>query len=342
MITDKLKIEREHYAKWKERYPQFAHLSAIDVLGELKKRGHVRNIVLVNGLPRSVSTILTKALAESPSLDMQNFPIMHEVLNDSGSTWRYKDEKDHEGTYVRRCDAEGYKGSDVLIGKLLDGGILEHQNVDLVLKTMSHELTGDDLKEMLPHLNNVVSTLRVPAIHIGCVAQKIVQENPDDVIVTRDIFPPMLRYWNAFNDNMDIMDKWKTDHPDQKFNHVLVNGDVFLRQPDQVLAKICRTFHWRYDKKMTERLSKPVYFSYYDGWGHKEIQAKKVEFGLRHPVPAHHQELRDMVGNSYLPLYDKLLPIFSHITEKHPTVVGNWTDDGVNVPPSQRDSFFLG
>src|SRR5258707_1228356 len=130
-------LEKEciRLGKWKALLPPgdpMKDMTALEAIGELKRRGHIRSITLVNAPPRTVSTIITKCLAESPSLKMQGLPVFHEVLNDSTTVAYYPDPKNpylseiktRKELFARGEGFEHYLGSNVLLGKLLDSGIL--------------------------------------------------------------------------------------------------------------------------------------------------------------------------------------------------------------------------
>jgi hypothetical protein len=341
---DPLEKERKALASWKDKLPDdmagLRDMNALEALGELKKRGHIKSITLVNAPPRSVSTIITKCLAESPALKLRGLPVFHEVLDDSGQTTYYPNPSDvynYELRTKKNIAAQGeefqhYLGSNILMGKLLDSGIAEKKSADVVLKIMSHDFQGPELQKLLPHVDNVVSTLRQPAQHIQCVQRKVMDEKAFDLEATynveQDMNAPMRKYWDGFVKNVNDIDKWQSEHPKQKMRHAVISGDKFLNDPVDELKFVCEQLnkdrakgdagYMEFGPRMLSDLSTPVYFSYVDAWGKNEIASKKFQPEKKYeifPVP------REKLDPALHKLCDELDVPFGKILARHPHAI---------------------
>lgn len=341
---DSLEKERKILAAWRNNLPpalsDLRNMDAFEALGELKRRGHIKSITLVNAPPRSVSTIITKCLAESPALNLKGLPVFHEVLDDSGQTTYYPDPKNVYESELRTKknlaqqgeEFQHYIGSNILMGKLLECGIADKKGVDVVTKIMSHDFQGLELEKLLPHVDNVVSTLRQPAQHIQCVQSKVMDEKSRDYdavySVEHDMNIPMRKYWDGFISNVQAIDKWVDEHPKQKIRHVVISGDRFINQPEKELEFVCGELnkkrkagdpgYMQFDQKMLNDLSTPVFFSYVDAWGKNEIAAKKFQSDKKREIsicPRRHLDL------ALHPLCDELDKPFSKLLMRHPHAV---------------------
>ncbi len=287
----------EELAQWRAKVPaDLAEGTAIEAIGKLKKAGCIRSITLINGLPRSASTILAKALASSDDFHLPQNTVFHEVLTDSVAV---------------------PPGSNILMGSLVELGVVPpkpgNKPVDLVLKTMSDEFTGDALKSFLPYVDNVVSTVRDPARHISCIVEKYAY---DENLAPGSIEKVARDSWNAMNDNINMIDSWRAAHSDQKLQHAVISTGQLTQLPEETLKYVCEEFSKgnhliRFNQDMVDNWRPKVFDPYCDFWAINEMRATR--FNRAPYIPFSRKDV-----GSFGDLYDELKPMFDSIKLRYP------------------------
>lgn len=257
MIDEK---ELEKLRNWRNQPPKtHQHLAALDpieILGKLKADGHIGRILLIHGIPRSTSTVAMKALASSPSIN-PTLPMFHEVFSDNQNR---------------------VKGAtDILIGKLLEKGVLQAQNLDLIAKVMSHEFTGKSFENLLPHVDAVISTIREPERHIDCLANAMAKEMAHEEVVGffGMVSGATKKAWESFDTNIKAIEKYNNSAVVKPIFNEVIDGDRLAQIPHIILPFMCQElsksgFKIQFNQTMMSKWRTDVFDPSNDPWAKEE------------------------------------------------------------------------
>lgn len=214
-------------------------MSKYKQLANLVKDGMIR-IIDIDAIPRSVSTALGRALAESNSPSIYiNEPFNH-----------------------MRQDIEEASGN--ILDELSQVVLSKNTPFYVITKNMARNIKGDLFIKWTEICYGVLWIVRRPDIQIGSLITRLVNdiefEPGEDKIKQSDLTEKQTAKAVEFLDNseksknfskigwQDLYDHFSQRHQIKRY--VVVDGDDFTKNPEAILIDLCQLFGLKYSKMM--------------------------------------------------------------------------------------------